>query len=636
MGILRIAVISESTSLFSGLETCFNTSPLVVELEQFGTFHAFSDYCAEQVVHAVIADASISDVPLSGILQRARYLNNHCAVYVVFDTLDEERASDVIKWGATAFALKNNLSSIVASLLKINACQGMDQDIKTFDAIYAVNANQILNALLQESTDSIWVKDKNGKYLLINPAGAAMLRKPIDQVIGKTDYEVFPIDAANKIVKSDQGVILSGATQTIEDLISTPDGVRRTFLAVKGVFRDAQGQIQGVFGTVRDITARKQAEIALQESEQRFRLLVEGAKDYAIYMLDPEGFVTTWNIGAERLQGYSSTDIIGKHFSCFYSEDSASMLSPEMALQTAIEHRFYEQEGWQIRKDGSKYWGNVIMTPLYNERNDLIGFSSIVRDMSERRKVEEALRYYTSRLEQSNKDLEQFAFIASHDLQAPLRKIRLFSEMIQDYVGPDGQDTIKRLQAAVIKMQHFISDLLALSRINRQGRPFRRVPLNDVLAGALEDLEPIIREHNAILTLDSLDFVYGDDVQLEQLFLNILGNSLKFRRKNICPEIKISGELLDSGFYRITIQDNGIGFKEQYLDKIFRPFERLHGESQFPGTGMGLAICQKITERHGGQITASSKEGEGSTFIICLPTQPENEVEAEPSLQTIS
>lgn len=357
-----------------------------------------------------------------------------------------------------------------------------------------INASDILTALLQETTDSIWAKDKQGKYLLINAAGARFLGKTIDQIVGKTDYEVFPPETADKVVMTDRQVMDSGATHTVEDLLVTPDGSTRVFQAVKSVFRDQYGEVQGVIGTVRDIT--------------------------------------------------------------------------------------------------------------------------------EQRKAEEALRIYTAKLEQSNKDLEHFAFIASHDLQAPLRKTILFSNMLQKHIGKEGQENARRLQKAVEKMQHFIIDLLALSRVNRKGKPFREVSVNTVIDEVLEDLDLQIQEQEAKIQIDTPGSIYGDFFQLSQLFSNLVSNSLKFKRPDIASEITIKGEILPDGDYQIVFQDNGIGFKNEYVEKIFQPFERLHGDEEFTGTGMGLAICKKIVERHEGQITATGQEGKGAVFILRFPKKP--------------
>lgn len=570
--------------------------------------------CHQQAFDIVVYDAETRIAPLSTVLEKARLNMPGCPIYALYGQLNAAQVSEAIRQGVTSFAVKSDLPGLIRQLSNPILPTDLEQP--------NANLQHILEGFLEESTDSIWVKNKHGKYLLINPAGAQFLSRPSQDILGKNDYELFPEATADKITRSDREVMANGITQTVEDLLITHDGISRTFLAVKGVWRDAQADVAGVIGTVRDITERKQTEENLRQSEERFRRLVEGVKDHAIYMLDPAGLIISWNIGAERLQGFQTPEIIGRHFSRFYAPDENPEATPEFILRQATENGCHEQECFQVRKDGSHYWANIIITPMYGEKEKLIGFSTVVRDMTEQRKAEEAQKNYATKLEQSNQDLEQFAMIASHDLQAPLRKVRLFSEMLEQHTNEEGKDIAKRLQGAAEKMQHFISDLLELSRINRKGRPFQPVNLTQVIQRVKEDLELIIQESNATITIEELGTVFGDMPQLEQLCLNIMGNGLKFKRPNTTPHLKIKGETLLNGFYQLTIQDNGIGFKEEYLEKIFRPFERLHGPAQFPGTGMGLAICRKIVDRHGGQITANSIEGEGSTFIIYLPISP--------------
>lgn len=233
-----------------------------------------------------------------------------------------------------------------------------------------------------------------------------------------------------------------------------------------------------------------------------------------------------------------------------------------------------------------------------------------------------ALRDYAARLERSNAELQDFAFVASHDLQEPLRKIQAFSERLLGRwgvsLGEEGCDYLRRMQSAANRMSSLIAALLAYSRVATRGQPFKPIDLANAVHDAESDLELTIQNTNARLQIGSLPSIEADPDQMRQLFQNLIGNALKYRREDEAPRIRIHGSV-ENGVGHISIEDNGIGFDEKYLERIFKPLQRLHSRSAFEGTGMGLAICRRIVERHGGAITARSTPGVGSTFIVSLP-----------------
>jgi len=250
-------------------------------------------------------------------------------------------------------------------------------------------------------------------------------------------------------------------------------------------------------------------------------------------------------------------------------------------------------------------------------------------------KVEERtqeLRLYSEELSRSNRELEDFAFVASHDLQEPLRKIQAFGDRLESSfsldLGEQGQDYLKRMRNAAYRMSLLINDLLEFSRINTRGRSFTATDLNDVLNDALDDLEIAIQESDAQITADTLPVIQADNSQLHQLFLNLLSNAIKFRQPDTAPVISITAAMHEpnimqqaicSDWYLIQFKDNGIGFAGEYAEKIFTPFQRLHGRSEYKGTGIGLAVCRRIVERHRGVIYASGEPGTGATFTLILP-----------------
>lgn len=244
-------------------------------------------------------------------------------------------------------------------------------------------------------------------------------------------------------------------------------------------------------------------------------------------------------------------------------------------------------------------------------------------EVAERKRAEKMLRSYAEQLKLSNQALEDFAFVASHDLQEPLRKIRAFGDRLNtDYKGTldeAGQDYIRRMQAAAERMQGMLDGLLTYSRITTQGKQFEAVDLNLIVREVLSDLEVRLAQTGGQVEVGELPMVEADPVQMRQLFQNLCGNALKFHRPGVPPQVTISGRVKTENWVEISIADNGIGFESEYTDQIFKPFHRLRGRGEYEGAGMGLAICKKILERHCGGITVKSRPGEGSTFTIVLP-----------------
>jgi light-regulated signal transduction histidine kinase (bacteriophytochrome) len=235
-----------------------------------------------------------------------------------------------------------------------------------------------------------------------------------------------------------------------------------------------------------------------------------------------------------------------------------------------------------------------------------------------------ALLRHAAELTRSNAELEQFASIASHDLQEPLRKVQTFAAQLtaneSERLSEQGQDFLRRMSDAAGRMRALIDDLLMFSRVSTKGRPFVAVDLNASVAQVLVDLELAIEETGAGVSIDELPTIDADPVQMRQLLQNLLGNALKFRRDGVVPEVSVSASVTD-GIAELTIRDNGLGFEPQYATRIFRAFERLHGTSAYPGTGIGLALCRKIVERHHGTITADSQVGSGAAFTVRLPLE---------------
>jgi PAS domain S-box-containing protein len=491
------------------------------------------------------------------------------------------------------------------------------------------------------------------------------------------------------------------------------------------------------------ISKRRMAEDALRASEVTHRLLLDDIQDYAISMLDPDGLVVNWNVGAERIKGYTADQIIGHSFACFFSPDDLATDRPQDLLRITAASGRHEEQGMRVRRDGSKFLANMTLTALRGADGSLRGFSEITRDLSEsqasearyrglleaapdgmvvvnqageiallnvqaekqfgyhrdellgqpvtniipegfaeriisdglrsaadaiaqqigtgieligRRKngsefpieimlspledaegilVTAAIRDITGRkaneaellrkvdeLYRSNEELQQFAYIASHDLQEPLRMVASYTQLLaRRYKGrldSDADDFIAFAVDGANRMQRLIQDLLAFSRVGTKGTELIETSSEDALQLALVNLRGAIEEGGAIVTHGPLPPVLADETQLIQLFQNLIGNAIKYKGTEV-PMIHVCAVRNGAERWQFSVEDNGMGIDAQYFERIFGMFQRLHKRDEFAGTGIGLAICKKIVERHGGNISIESQPGHGSTFFFSMP-----------------
>jgi len=363
----------------------------------------------------------------------------------------------------------------------------------------------------------------------------------------------------------------------------------------------------------------------LRTSESRKSGILESSLD-AIITIDAEGKVVEWNTAAERILGYSRKEVLDQYH-------MAELIIPESLRAShyqGIAHYLATGEGPilgkllelpALRSDGTEIMVELTVTRVPNV-NPLL-FTGTLRDITARKLAESKLLSYTQRLAQSNQELEDFATIASHDLQAPLRKVIIFGDMLRSstegILSDECVDYINRIQKSSGRMQDLITDLLALSRITRKANPFEPTNLNAIVAEVLEMLDINIQESKAQITVGDLCTVEADASQMKQVFTNLIGNSLKFTQPGVRPKISIQS-IRNGQQYDIRIQDNGIGFDTEFNELIFKVFERLHGVT-YPGTGIGLTIVKKIMERHHGTVSASGKPKQGATFILSLPVK---------------
>jgi len=374
---------------------------------------------------------------------------------------------------------------------------------------------------------------------------------------------------------------------------------------------------------------RTTVEDLLRVSRANYKTVIENSLT-GIYIVQDEKIVFS-NSRFAGIFGYSEQEVNGMTPDLLTHPDDRATVATyhEKRMNGEEAPREYEVRG--LRRDGRVIWLRRMVSVIeYGGRPSMLGN---VLDVTHLKETESALREQTAELKRSNEELERFAFLASHDLNEPLRKIQSFGNMIgkrlNDSIDEKGRDYLVRMQNAAARMQTMINALLAYSRTTSRARPFTRVNLHDAVSEALSNLEVNIQETGADILCGDLPVIEADREQMIQLFQNLIGNALKFRHKDRAPRVRIHGEGAHESsrpgeerreaFCRIYVEDEGIGFDMKYLDRIFHIFERLHGGGTYEGSGIGLGICRKIVERHHGEITARSEPGKGATFIVTLP-----------------
>lgn len=375
--------------------------------------------------------------------------------------------------------------------------------------------------------------------------------------------------------------------------------------------RGRDGQVTHVQGAVQDISDSVRVENELQRMARRMQNTLDSITD-AFFSVDAQWCFTYVNARAERMLDRKASELLGHNLWAIFPE----------ARNSAFYRRYHEamasgrSQHFEYHLSAQQRWVDISAYPFDD------GLSVFFRDISERKRNEERLHTVVSELERSNRELQDFAFIASHDLQEPLRKVQAFGERLEqraDQLDETGRDYLQRMRQASGRMQNLIQDLLSYSRVTTRGGALQPVALDQILEGVLLDLEAALEASSGRIERWPLAQVQGDPRQLGQLLQNLLSNALKFHREGRPPVIQVYGEQGEHGSWRLHVADNGIGFDEKYLDRIFNPFQRLHDRQQFSGTGIGLAIVRKIAERHQADVSARSEPGKGSRFTVTFP-----------------
>jgi PAS domain S-box-containing protein len=613
--------------------------------------------------------------------------------------------------------------------------------------------------LLEAAPDAMVVVNPIGEIVLLNVQAENQFGYSRNELIGQQVRNIIPQGFAERLIADGTRSAAEALTQQIgtgiELIGRRKDGTEFPLEIMLNPLESAEGIL--VTAAIRDISLRKNAEKhlvrmeerrrlgedALRESEERYRMLLDGIQNYAILMMDPRGQILSWNAGAERIKGYSAGEIIGRNFSCFFPPEDIERGRPEEILRLTAASGGHVEQGMRVRKDGSRFLASVTFTALRDPEGNLRGFSEFshdlsermeaearyrglleaapdamlvvnqageivllnlqaetqfgyrrdellgqrvkniipegfaerliadgtrsaaealaqqigtgielagrrkdgtefpielmlsplqsaegilvtaaIRDITERRRSEEHLGKTVRELKRSNDELQQFAYVASHDLQEPLRMVSSYTQLLakryQGRLDSDADEFITFAVDGCNRMQGLIQDLLAYSRAGTSERELREVPSGNALQKALTNLRIMIKQSGAVVTHDALPSVRTDETQLTLIFQNLVGNAVKYRGTED-PRVHVSAARNDDNEWTFSVRDNGLGIDPQYFERIFILFQRLHGRGEFEGTGIGLAVCKKIVERQGGRIWVESQPGKGSTFYFALP-----------------
>jgi PAS domain S-box-containing protein len=627
---LQILLVEDNPTDVFLLEDALEAVPAI----NFVLTHAERLDAALALPHGKLFDAVLLDLGLpdsQGLDTFTRMHHEHPAlpILILSGLNDDDLAVCAVQKGAQDYLVKSVINStMLARTIRY--------------AIERKRSEQILKAsevgyrrLFETTQDGIFILNANtGQITDANPFLEKLLGYASAEFIGKRLWEIAPF----RDRKANQAAF---ATLTETGYIVYSD----LPLATKsGRFIDVEfvsniytvGDRQVIQCNIRDITERKRAETALielsEKTARRERMLstaLSSISDFA-QIYDREGRILFVNQPLLNLWGITLEEAMGKNFlDLGYPDELAERLQRQVQGVFEIGHRVTDETPY-TSPTGQQGYYEYIFSPVFESDGTVDVVVGSTRDMTERKRIAQVLETTMLQLERSNNDLQHFASIASHDLQEPLRAIQAFADRLQTRHGAElneeANDYLTRVQNAAARMRALIQDLLAYSRVTTKARPFTPVNLGATTETILADLVIRLEETGGCVEVGELPTIEADAIQMRQLFQNLIANALKFHRDDAPPHVKVYTQPPARGALKqaqhrvhIVVEDNGIGFDEKFVDRIFAPFERLHTQSKYPGTGIGLAICRKITERHGGSISVTSVPGQGSRFVIELP-----------------
>ncbi|MEG3839276.1 PAS domain S-box protein [Microcoleus sp. herbarium14] len=531
--------------------------------------------------------------------------------------------------GADYIAKPFQVEEVLARIDKQVGLQKLQQQLKEQNA-QLQQSQSLLASILNSSLDGVVaysaVRNSQGnivdfQWLLINPAAEKVSGLLFNQIVGKYLLAEIPEVGSNGLFDLYVSVVETGESVD-QDFFYERDRDTSAWLHIVAVKLN-----DGLAVTFRNITDRKRAEIALRESEERFRAIFEQTA-VGIAKTALCGQFMRVNPGFCQIVRYAESELLQQNWEAITHPDDIEADREYVRLLLSGEIETFSREKRLICKDEEVRWANVTVSAMRDAEGTPQYLICAIEDISERKLVQELLQSsletqtrYAQELTRSNTELEQFAYVASHDLQAPLGTIAGYAQLLErrchNQLDAQGNKFIGNIVNSCVRMQALIDDLLEYSRVGRSQKPFDLIDCNQVFEDACANLQLAIRKNQASVTRGDLPMVIGDSFQLLQLFQNLIDNAIKYR-SSLAPVV-VFGASRQGDNWVFSVQDNGIGIPEQYHPRIFQIFQRLHTQKEYSGTGIGLAICQRIVDRHGGRLWVESEPDRGSTFYFSVP-----------------
>ena len=505
--------------------------------------------------------------------------------------------------------------------------------LATFPSAVAEPEHPWLLEIIDHLPYFVSLQDLNGRFVFSNLPHTRLLgMADRSEVIGRTRSDFIPLALAQALSARDRIVLESGqAVYGQLENVSGPEEQPRWLAISRIPLTNQRGEICALLSVSQDETTTQHTEASLRQMEALYRTLIEGLPQ-RVFFKSPESAFVSVNATFAKDLGQTPAGLIGKtDFDLFPRELAEKYRADDQRVMQSRKPEILEEANIS---EGNERVVEVVKAPVTDTDGRLLGLLGIFTDITDRKRAAEKLKAFARQLQRSNRELEDFAYVASHDLQEPLRKVVVFGSRLHSKygttLGAEGQDYLERMLKATTRMQSLINDLLTFARVTTKAQPFARVDLGAVATEVLVDLETRIEQVGGKVQVETLPTLEADPLQMRQLLQNLIGNGLKFRRPNVPPVVTLSAHLIRTpkcfrsaqsagGMWEITVADNGIGFEEKYGERIFQVFQRLHNRTEYDGSGIGLAVCRKIAERHGGAITAEGHPGTGARFIIHLP-----------------